>query len=378
MTFPQQRGLTGRATPATAEPAHRRQRPPAAGSQPPDLDRCVSPGTLSQWARDRIAELYGDTGLHGDADRCRLLPAERAPARLRHRHPAVTLPDPTGPARDEAPSGRRPTAGPGHHGGEIQDDLFALSGATAHPSPSSPQGRTAADAAHPDLVRKLAGILSGRHFATVHALYDRSSNRWSLAWEHPEQTKLTRALLAEAAASDEELELLTAGHDRLRLGDRRLDLIVWARRMALLDSLVNPEKPITAEPHAVLGITEKSLIPVSRWPRALPRLRRITRARALLTYNESYDCGVISEHTRDSGAAGHRPVDPSAWSCLLGACYAWWQGRSRYRRADRAQASALPHAGEDASPRSPERGQEHHTCQPATWVHRYRSWLNRE
>jgi DNA polymerase III epsilon subunit-like protein len=323
--------------------------------------------------------------VYGDTDRCRLLPAERAWARLQHRHPAVTLPDLTEAARDEAPSDRPPAAGTGRGHGEIKGDLLALAGATPHPSPSSPQDHTGADTTRPDLIRRLAGILSSRHFATVHALYDRSSNRWSVAWEHPEQTRLTRALLAEAAASDDELEPLIAGRDRLRLGDRRLDLIVWARRMALLDSLVNPEKPVTAEPHADLGITGTSPTPASRWPEALPGLRRITRARALLTYNESYDCGVISEHTGDSGdsdAACDRPVDPSVWSCLLGACSAWWQGRSRYRShtGDHTRSSGRVPASArvPATPGNPEQRREHHMHTAAGWVHRYRSWLNRK
>ena len=335
MTFPQQRGQTQGATPTSADPAPRRQTP-ATASQPSDLtrspspDRHLSPRTLNQWARDRIAEMTADTGVHGDSNRCTLLPPERASGRLWQHHPALALTKRTEFVRDDdVPLDDRPHD---HGDSDIQDDLLDLSRTAIRPYPSSPQDPTEAQRARPDLVRKLATILSGRHHATVHALYDRSSNRWSLAWEHPQQAELTRALLTETAATDDELEPLIASHDRLRLGDRRLDLIVWARRMALLESLVNPDTPITAERHALLRISEKSRSCPSPWTRALPRLRRLTRTRAQLTYHESYDCNMSSKNTADCGSVHDRPVQPSLWSRYLQTCSTWWQGRGRYGR----------------------------------------------
>ncbi|MEU6672290.1 3'-5' exonuclease [Streptomyces sp. NPDC046727] len=101
----------------------------------------------------------------------------------------------------------------------------------------------------------------------------------------------------------------------------------------LMDTLVQPEAPITPGAYWVHGISDEDLVTAGArtFDKILPRLRKVTRNRVICAYNEEFDRTVV---TNDARRVGKRPMhlaDPHNWFCLM-TSYAAWLGSGRWLR----------------------------------------------
>lgn len=83
----------------------------------------------------------------------------------------------------------------------------------------------------------------------------------------------------------------------------------------LLDTLVNPQVPISAEASAVHGITDADVADAPTWQQVAPAVLRAITGRTVIAYNAPFDQGIIRSELR---RAGHdpRPAEGSWW-CLM-------------------------------------------------------------
>lgn len=85
----------------------------------------------------------------------------------------------------------------------------------------------------------------------------------------------------------------------------------------LLDTLVNPQEPISDGARWVHGITDEQVADAPLWADVLPRLLEVTAGRTILAYNAEFDHSVVVGHSRrDDLEPGHL-ADQRNWSCLM-------------------------------------------------------------
>lgn len=153
--------------------------------------------------------------------------------------------------------------------------------------------------------------------------YARLANRWIIDWEPREDATPTvddvRALLADDAG-------LAPYAETVQLLGAVGRTVHWARQMlqpgvavvldtethdlhgsvmevavvdafsgeVLLDTLVNPQVPVTDGAFDVHGISDAMVADAPTWDRVLPDLLRVTKGRQILAYNEEYDRTNVS------------------------------------------------------------------------------------
>ncbi|WP_431929853.1 3'-5' exonuclease [Nonomuraea jabiensis] len=203
-------------------------------------------------------------------------------------------------------------------------------------------------------IRGFAADLAAEHQIAVWPRWQTREDVWVVDWEPgsdgtPTREQVQQALLAHPAA---------ARHaERVRLSSEVGDVISWARRMrqpgqavivdcettdldgviieiavlaadgsgrVLLDTLVNPgSAPISAEAHAVHGISAADLRGAPTWDQVLPRFLDAVGQSAILAYNADFDCGRVAATQRASGL--DRSVLPARerWACLMQALAVW-------------------------------------------------------
>lgn len=83
----------------------------------------------------------------------------------------------------------------------------------------------------------------------------------------------------------------------------------------LVDTLVNPEAPITPAAAAVHGITDADVADAPTWGQVAPAVLRAITGRAVIAYNAPFDQGIIRSELR---RAGHDPrAAEGSWWCLM-------------------------------------------------------------
>ena len=82
----------------------------------------------------------------------------------------------------------------------------------------------------------------------------------------------------------------------------------------LLDTLVNPETPVSAAAAAVHGITDEELVHAPTWAQLAPTIAWLLSDRPVLAYNSPFDQGVI---TREMDRVGQPWSVSSTWWCLM-------------------------------------------------------------
>lgn len=89
----------------------------------------------------------------------------------------------------------------------------------------------------------------------------------------------------------------------------------------LLDTLVKPVEGVTISPGAygVHGIKDEDLTDAPPWEKVLPKVRKATKGRMVLAYNESFDRARIVQHTEAVGKRSMHLADPANWYCLMAA-----------------------------------------------------------
>lgn len=83
----------------------------------------------------------------------------------------------------------------------------------------------------------------------------------------------------------------------------------------LLDTLVNPQTPISPEAAAVHGITDPDVADAPTWDQIAPAVLRALAGRVVIAYNAPFDQGVIRSELRRTGHDPH--AAEGRWWCLM-------------------------------------------------------------
>ncbi|MFB7649413.1 3'-5' exonuclease [Streptomyces sp. NPDC056084] len=208
-------------------------------------------------------------------------------------------------------------------------------------------------------VRAFAQALADRHQVTVWAWCSPYTGGWELDWERrdgaPTKKDVIAALAkdpgARAYAADITLcptwgritrrarQLLEPGAavvldtETTDLYGRTVEVAVVdaASGKKLMDTLVQPEAPVSQGAFWVHGISDEDLVAAKArtFDRVLPRLRKVTRGRVICAYNEEFDRSVVVGDTLRVGKRPMHLAEPGNWWCLMDS-YATWLGSGRW------------------------------------------------
>ncbi|MFI5749089.1 exonuclease domain-containing protein [Streptomyces sp. NPDC051644] len=99
----------------------------------------------------------------------------------------------------------------------------------------------------------------------------------------------------------------------------------------LMDTLVQPEAPISQGAYWVHRICDGDVAQARTFDRILPRLRKVTRDRVICAYNEEFDRSVVAGDAERVGKRALHLADRDNWFCLMDS-YATWLGAGRWLR----------------------------------------------
>jgi len=326
-------------------------------------ERGLAPGPFGRYPKDAVEALAADTELVERLDAERLLGPEQAAARLEVRRTdwdyavAAGWIAPAGVIT--VPAGRsRQVQVPLYQTREV-DALREMPGvdweAVRACRPGEPSPLRAFAQLSPtraQAVRRFVAELGDRYGAQVWAVYVGGGDRWELDWLANEAGEPTVAQVAAAVAAD---PTVSPYRDSVRVPDEPGATIGWAQAMlkpgaavimdtettdlhgaicelavidaatgqVLLNTLVNPGRPITTEASWVHGISDADVASAPTWPQVLPRLLAVTQGRTVLAYNAEYDAGVIAADTARHGLGlGHLGED-GRWACVMNRRSEW-------------------------------------------------------
>ncbi|MBY8868723.1 3'-5' exonuclease [Streptomyces sennicomposti] len=203
-----------------------------------------------------------------------------------------------------------------------------------------------------EAVRAFVERLRAEHGLVAWCRYANLANRWIVDWEPREDGTPTvedvQALLAADAG-------LAPYADTVQLLGEVGRVVHWARRMlqpgaavlidtethdlwgsvmevavvdcatgeALLDTLVNPEVPVTPGAFVVHGISDEMVADAPTFDQVLPDLLKVTAGRTLLAYNEEYDREVIKGDCRRRELAPAHLGRRANWDCVMESLTTW-------------------------------------------------------
>ncbi len=99
----------------------------------------------------------------------------------------------------------------------------------------------------------------------------------------------------------------------------------------LLNTLVNPETPISQGAFKLHRISDADVANAPTWPEVLPEVLRVTAGRKILAYGSGFDLGVIrldsDRYHLDPGHLG----DKENWDCVMTRRSEWLRARKWLR-----------------------------------------------
>ncbi len=201
------------------------------------------------------------------------------------------------------------------------------------------------------IIRWFCTKVSHRFGVEVWAWWNNSADLWNIDWDDPDGAPTSEDVAAMLA------EDLVAVHytSRIRLKSESGQVVTWARTMSepgaavildfettdleglpvevavidtagrvLLDTLVNPGRPISAEAQAVHGISDAMVADAPTWDQVLPQLLEAVGDRTVLAYNAEFDHAVFRRACRAAQLpAGPLGVFKDRWGCLMVNYTAW-------------------------------------------------------
>jgi hypothetical protein len=208
------------------------------------------------------------------------------------------------------------------------------------------------------VVKDFAQALADRHGVQVWAWHSPYTGGWELDWERldgaPTKEQIQRELADDAAAASYASEITLCprwgkitreARELLRPGaavildtettDRRdgrtveIAVIDAATGKTLMDTLVQPEAPISQGAYRLHRISDEDVADARTFDRILPRLRNVTKGRVICAYNEQFDRSVV---VSDALRVGKKPMhldNRDNWFCLMKS-YADWLGSPRW------------------------------------------------
>ncbi|MFJ1837802.1 exonuclease domain-containing protein [Streptomyces sp. NPDC088175] len=210
-----------------------------------------------------------------------------------------------------------------------------------------------------DTVRAFAQALADQYGVAVWAWSSPYTGGWEMDWERrdgaPTQKDVAARLKADPAAGAYAGEVtLCPAWGRITRRARQLlepgaavvcdtettDLYGRTVEVAvvdaetgkkLMDTLVQPEVPISEGAFWVHGISDEDLVAAKArtFDRVLPRLRKVTKGRVICAYNEEFDRTVVTNDARRVGKWPMHLAEPANWFCLMES-YATWLGSGRW------------------------------------------------
>jgi hypothetical protein len=214
------------------------------------------------------------------------------------------------------------------------------------------------------VVRGFCRELAARHGVEVWALYRGDLDHWEIDWERnqdgePGREEVERAIFKSQAATRYRRDLVidTEAGAAIRWARSMLELgaavildtettdlggaicelaVIDTAGEVLLDTLVDPGRPITPGATWVHGITDDDVAGAPLWADVLPRLFEVTRGRQVLAYNADFDRGVVEADSRRHGLELAHLAEPGRWGCLM-------EARSDRHRTARRLALYGPH-----------------------------------
>ncbi|MEU9796935.1 3'-5' exonuclease [Streptomyces sparsogenes] len=201
-------------------------------------------------------------------------------------------------------------------------------------------------------VRAFVETLRADHGLVAWCRYANLDNRWIVDWEPREDGAPTvedvRALVAADAG-------LAPYADTVQLLGAVGQIVHWAREMqqpgaavlidtethalwgsvmdvavvdcatgeTLLNTLVNPEVPVTDGAFAVHRISDEMVADAPTFDQVLPELLRVTAGRKVLAYNEEYDREVVKSDCRRLELAPGHLGRSANWDCVMEARSTW-------------------------------------------------------
>lgn len=85
----------------------------------------------------------------------------------------------------------------------------------------------------------------------------------------------------------------------------------------LLDTLVNPQMPCSAEASAVHGLVDEDLVNAPSWLQVWPLVQDAVSGRRVLAYNAPFDHGRVLAECVRSGVPAGALADPGRWWCVM-------------------------------------------------------------
>ncbi|WP_409467260.1 exonuclease domain-containing protein [Streptomyces sp. HC307] len=321
----------------------------------------IAPGRFGRWALEDVERLAGNEDLGAD-----ILCADARPGAggaapgypapgpgVLHRgrmagtdqprtaHGVVGRPRPPEGRRDADVPGWRPGRAEGHPLGGLEGGP----GDQARPALSAAGLRPAGTAAAV-IVRAFVDELRETFDLPVWARFASLDNRWLIDWEPG----------LDGAPSRDDVAALLAGNpvvsrfaDGIQLLSKQGRTIHWARRMlqpgvacvldtethalwgrvmkiaavdaatgeVLLESLVNPQIPVTEDSFDLHKITDAMVADAPTWDQVLPEVLRVTAGRKILTYNAEYDKTAIMSDCLRVEADPQHLRERDRWGCIM-------------------------------------------------------------
>lgn len=222
------------------------------------------------------------------------------------------------------------------------------------------------------IIRRFVAELGDRLGIEVWAYYNGTTDQWEIDWEELEPGKPSAAQILEAMTIDGVVAQHCAD---IVLSTKAGAAIRWARDMlepgaaclldtetadlqaavceiavidaangeTLLNTLVNPDMPISQGAFRIHGIADADVANAPTWPDVLPVLLHITKGRKILAYNADYDLRVIRSNCHRCDLAPGHLGDHRNWDCVMSRRSAWLR-TSRWKPLDgghRALADCL-------------------------------------
>lgn len=208
------------------------------------------------------------------------------------------------------------------------------------------------------IVRWFCTRVSHLYQVPVWTWWENHSGVWHIDWDPDGQ--LTRGMVELALREDPIASQYT---EVIRVGSNAGAVLQWARDMlvpgrsvvldtethdlpgrvcdlavadaasgdVLLDTLVHPGVPISAQAQAVHGISDDMVDSAPTFDQVLPRLLEVVAGRTVLAYNAGYDQEVICDHAVAVGADPGRLACESTWGCIM-INWAGYQRQSRWSK----------------------------------------------
>ncbi|GAA3838821.1 hypothetical protein GCM10022403_083990 [Streptomyces coacervatus] len=325
-------------------------------------DQGITPGRFGRWALEEVERLAGNEVLGADILAARMLGPELAAQYLEIRRRDLDYCieagwlAPVSQVRRTVWSGgrghRKVVEVPMYRVGDL-DALEDIPGVDWEAVRATKPGRPSPLRAFAQLAPQRASVarafvdeLRERFGLPVWARFANLDNRWLIDWEPG----------PDGTPSKEDVAAMLAGNpvasrfaDGIQLLSRQGEAIHWARRMLqpgmacvldtethdlwgrvmevavvdaasgeiLLETLVNPQIPVTEGALAVHGISDAMVADAPTWDQVMPDLLRATAGRKILAYNAEYDQTVIvGDCLRVEADPQHLQAEEQ-WGCIM-------------------------------------------------------------